>query len=255
VVLLDLVDEAATTAADADRAEAEGARTVTDGGREGSDARRAEERAAARAATDLERRAAAIRTEVGVPCEVVVASVGSDAATTVLRTARNTNCDVVAVPYETSRGSLSPFVRRLFRGDVDVVVHRSCDGRTNWKHVMVPVRKAGDVAHAMLDFASRLSSRTGRIALCHCIESEEDRRRAETMLRDLVETTSAAVETRISRADIADFLEGNAPSYDLVIMGASQDRSAASRFVSRPTFERVRELDTDVVIVDRNFRF
>ncbi|MFD1514783.1 HPP family protein [Halomarina rubra] len=258
VVLLDLVGDAAVADAEREVETTQGDDVATDGGQRGrsaDDAGRAEERAAARAATDLEARAAAIRTEVGVPCEVVVASEGPNAATTVLQTARNTNCDLIAAPYETHRGSLSPFVRELFRGEVDVLVHRSCDGRTRWKHVMVPVRKAGDVAHEMLDFAARLSGRTGRVAVCHCIESEESRRHAETMLRDLVETANAAVETRISRADIADFLAVNARSYDLVIMGASQDRSAASRFITRPTFERVRSLDTDVVIVDRNFRF
>ncbi|MWG35094.1 HPP family protein [Halomarina oriensis] len=254
VVLLDLVDEESV---DASADASDGKRTAADGGRSSTaeGTQRAEDRAVARAATDLEGRAAAIRTQVGVPCEVVVASEGQNPASTVVRTAHDTNCDLIAAPYETSRGSLSPFVRDLLRGDVDVVVHRSCDGRTRWKHVMVPVRKAGDVAHEMLDFAGRLSGHTGRVALCHCIESEESRRHAETMLRDLVETTTAAVETRISRSDITTFLEANAPSYDLVIMGASQDRSAASRFVSRPTFERVRDLDCDVVIVDRNFRF
>jgi nucleotide-binding universal stress UspA family protein len=257
VVLLDLVEEADGRGGDGERVAADGGRT--DGGPddEGSTdgAGDATERTAARAASDLEARASAIRTRVGVPCEVVVASAGSDPAATVLRTARATNCDLVAAPYETRRGALSPFVRRLFRGDVDVVVHRSYEGRTDWTEVLVPVRKAGDVAHAMLDFAGRLSGRTGRVALCHCIESEEGRRDAETMLRDLVETASAAVETRIARAAITEFLDAEARHYDLVVMGASQDRSAASRFVARPTFERVRELETDVLIVDRNFRF
>ena len=252
VVLLDLVTDEAV--AD-EESEADGGEVATDGGQRTDDADAAEQRVAARAATDLEARAAAIRTDVGVPCEVVVASEGTTPATTVVRTAHDTNCDLIATPYETAGGSLSPFVRELFRGDVDVLVHRSCDGRTRWKHVMVPVRQAGDVAHEMLDFAARLSGRTGRVAVCHCIESEERRRHAETMLRDLVETVSAAVETRISRSDIATFLETNAPSYDLVIIGASRDRSAASRFISRPTFERVEDLDTDVVVVDRNFQF
>jgi hypothetical protein len=35
-------------------------------------------------------------------------------------------------------------------------------------------------------------------------------------------------------------------------MGASTDRSRASRFVSPPTFERIQELDCDVAIVDRS---
>jgi hypothetical protein len=35
-------------------------------------------------------------------------------------------------------------------------------------------------------------------------------------------------------------------------MGASRDRSRASRLVSPPTFRRVGDLDVDVAIVDRN---
>ncbi|MFC5972529.1 HPP family protein [Halomarina salina] len=254
VVLLDLVTDEAVADAERESAERGDETVATDGGQE-SDSEDPEQRVAARAATDLEARASAIRTRVGVPCEVVVASEGANPASTILRTAHDTNCDLIAASYETEGVSLSPYIRELFRGDVDVLVHRSCDGRTRWNHVMVPVRKAGDVAHEMLDFAARLSGRTGRVAVCHCIESEESRREAETMLRDLVETVSAAVETRISRSDIAQFLESNAPSYDLVIIGASQERSAASRFISRPTFERVRDLDADVVIVDRNFKY
>jgi hypothetical protein len=46
-----------------------------------------------------------------------------------------------------------------------------------------------------------------------------------------------------------------AGSYDLVIIGASRDRSVASRFVSPPTFERIGDLDADVAILDRNFRY
>ena len=253
VVLLDLVTDEAVADAERETSAADD-ELATDGGRT-DDADDAEQRVAARAATDLEARASAIRTRVGVPCEVVVANEGANPASTTMRTAHDTNCDLIAASYETANGSLSPYIRELFRGDVDILVHRSCDGRTRWNHVMVPVRQAGDVAHEMLDFAARLAGRTGRVAVCHCIESEESRRHAETMLRDLVETVSAAVETRISRSNIATFLASNAPSYDLVIMGASQDRSAASRFISRPTFERVRDLDSDVVIVDRNFEY
>ena len=42
--------------------------------------------------------------------------------------------------------------------------------------------------------------------------------------------------------------------YDLVVVGSSGDRSTASRLVSRPTFERVDELDCDFAILDRNFK-
>ncbi len=263
VVLLDLVTETdLEDAADAPRTAAvttdsgstarpdSEAPDVADDVEDGSEIQR---RAAAAAATDLESRAARIRTKIGVPCEVVVAEAGPNPASTTLATAHETNCDLVVTPYETDSGRLSPFVRELFRGDVDVLVHRSLDG-TTWKRILVPVRKTGDVAHEMVDFATRLAGRTGRVSVCHCIDREAERRRAEQMLADIVETVDATVETRVSRSPIERFLDANADAYDLVIIGASQDRSAASRFVSRPTFERLRDLGCDVAILDRNHR-
>ncbi|MFC6834946.1 HPP family protein [Halomarina ordinaria] len=254
VVLLDLVTDADREAAEAD----DETRPATDGGRSSADAVDAASertrRAAAQAATDLEQRAARIRTHVGVPCEVMVAEAGGSPARTVLDAAHEANCDLVATPYETARDGLAPFVRDLFRGDVDVLVHRTCDERTHWKRVLVPVRQTGDVAHEMADFAARLAGPTGRVAVCHCIDDEGDRRAAEGMLADIAETVDVPVETRVARASIEAFLAANAAGYDLVIIGASRDRSAASRFVSRPTFERVPHLDCDVTILDRNHR-
>ncbi|WP_254535446.1 HPP family protein [Halomarina litorea] len=263
VVLMDLVseetiDEASRVAEG--RTDPDGEAVASDGGipsDAGGDVEtvdEAEREAAAIVADDLESRAAAIRSKVGVPCEVVVATEGANPADTVVRTAHETNCDLIAAAYETEDDHLSGFLRALFGGDVDVVVHRSSGGRQRWKRVLVPVRKAGDTAHEMVDFATRLAGRTGRVAVCHCIDSESRRRDAEGMLADIVETVSAACETRVSRQDIADFLDSNAPSYDLVIIGSSGDRTAASRFISRPTFERVQNLECDVVILDRNYR-
>ena len=72
------------------------------------------------------------------------------------------------------------------------------------------------------------------------------------MLEDLVETFEGNLETRVARAKIEDFLEENAPGYDIVFIGASRDRSAASRLISPPTFERIQDIEVDVAIVDRN---
>jgi nucleotide-binding universal stress UspA family protein len=71
------------------------------------------------------------------------------------------------------------------------------------------------------------------------------------MLANLVETFDGSFETRVSRSSIESFLAANDTHYDLVIMGASTDRSAASRFVSPPTFERIHDLECDVAIVHR----
>jgi nucleotide-binding universal stress UspA family protein len=212
----------------------------------------AEQRAASAFAQALESRAEIIRSEVGVPCEVVVVSEGKNPSRTVTQAAHETNCDLIATPYETHHSSLSPFIRELFVGDIDVVVHRSINGRTDWKRVLVFVRKAGDLAHSMLDFASRLVGSSGHLSACHCITSERQRRRAEEMLADLTETMGTACETRVSRSSVESFFATCEPEYDLVIFGASRDRSAASRFLSPPTFERIDSLSCDVVILDRN---
>ncbi|MEF8841594.1 MAG: HPP family protein [Haloarculaceae archaeon] len=50
-------------------------------------------------------------------------------------------------------------------------------------------------------------------------------------------------------------LDRVASDHDLVLVGSSADRSAASRFVSRPTFERIDDLACDVAVLDRNFRY
>jgi len=252
VVLLDVVDE--DWMAEAERARLNGGSHAR---REGADTVSAigageTTESVDRAADRLEAHAARIQTRAGVPCEVVVAVAGQSRAGTVLDAARDANCDLVAVPYQTAHGSLSPYVQDLFRGDVDVLVHRSYDGRTRWREVMVPVRGASDVAHSMIDFALRLAGRSGRVSVAHCIRSGKSRRRADAMLADLVETFEGNVETRVATASIERFLTHNAPEYDLVCIGASRDRSAASRLVSPPTFERIRELETDVAIVDRS---
>jgi len=203
---------------------------------------------------DLEQRARDIETRVGVPCQVVVAVCGPSPAGTVLRTAVEANCDLIATPYESDHGMVTSFIRELFQGDIDVLVHRSHDGRTSWKRVLVPVRSASEVAHHMLDFATRLVGKTGEVSAGTCVGNERDRRRAEENLADLVETFDGTIETRVSTTPIGKFLARHGHEYDLVMLGASQDRSAASRFISPPTFERIDgdEIQADVAIVDRH---
>ncbi|GCF13044.1 universal stress protein UspA [Haloarcula mannanilytica] len=199
----------------------------------------------------LETHAARIETRTGVSCQVVVASDDGSPAATTLRTARETNCDLIVAPYESRHGALTPYLQRLFRSENDIVVHRSRGDRTRWKQVLVPVRSVSDVAHNMVDFATRLAGRSGRVAVATCIGSGGDRRRAEEMLADLIEPYEGAFETRVPRTDIQTFLADTGPQYDLVMIGASRDRSKASRFISPPTFERLEDVETDVAIVDR----
>ena len=196
----------------------------------------------------LEAVAARLRTQVGVPCEVVVAA--GDPAPTTIDTARRTNCDLVVTPYETEGGRLSSYVRSVLGGPIDAIAHRST-GTSRWQRVFVPVSRPGDTAHAMVDFASRLAGEWGSVSVCTCIGREVERRAAESRLANIVEAFDAPIETRVSRAAVTDFIEENAQSYDLVVLGSSGERSAASRLVSPPTFERLRDVDCDVAVVDR----
>jgi hypothetical protein len=207
------------------------------------------------AVTTLEEQANAIETRVGVPCEVVVAVTGDvSRAQTVVQIAREANCDLIATPYETSHGTVTGYIRDLFGSDIDVIVHRSTGERTRWKRLLVPVRGTSGTAHNMLDFATRLAGKTGQVSVGTCISSSRERRRAEERLATLVETFEGNIETRVSQSSIEKFLGQHGREYDLVMLGASRDRSAASRFISPPTFERIDsdEIGTDVAIVDRS---
>ncbi|MEF8786129.1 MAG: HPP family protein, partial [Haloarculaceae archaeon] len=206
------------------------------------------------AVSALEARANRIETQVGVPCEVVVAAEGNDAAQTVVQTAHEASCDLIATPYETHYGTVTQFVRDLFSSDLDVVVHRSAANRTRWRRILVPVRGPSGVATSMVDFATRLAGKTGQVSVGTCISDSQKRRAAEEQLATLVETFEGNIETRVSQTQIETFLTRHDHEYDLILLGASQDRSAASRFISPPTFERIDSdaIDTDVAIVDRN---
>jgi nucleotide-binding universal stress UspA family protein len=206
------------------------------------------------AVSALEVQANRIETQAGVPCEVVVAANGGGSAQTVVQTAREANCDLVATPYETHRGTVTQFVRNLFGSDIDVLVHRSTADRTHWRRILVPVRGPGGVATSMVDFATRLAGKTGQVSVGTCISDSRERRGAEERLANLVETFEGNIETRVSQSSIETFLTRHDHEYDLILLGASQDRSAASRFISPPTFERIDNdaIATDVAIVDRN---
>jgi hypothetical protein len=227
VVLLDVADEPDATAGDVDEA-------------------------VAATAMDLEALADDIETTLDVPCQVVVAAGEGTDARTVRQTAREAGCDLVATPYETDDdGELTPFVSQLLKSQFDVLVHRSHGGDTEWRRVVVPVRRASDTAHTMIDFALRLTGADGRVSVAHCIDAESERRRADQMLADLVETTDGRIETRVARTPIERFVRRIARANDLVIVGSSGDRSRASRLVSPPTFERIDDIETDVAVVDR----
>jgi len=223
---------------------------------------RSETRAARAFAAALEERAGTIERTFGVPCQVAVAAAGDDEATTVHRVAGETGCDLVATPLDADPERLleSAFLARLFGGGTDVIAHRSAEGADEWRRVLVPVRSGGDQAHAMIDFAVRIARHSDDgadvVTLLNCIGAERERRRAEELLATLSETVDIPVETAVARRPVDEYLARHGDSYDLVVIGASRDRSAASRLVSPPTSSRldVEAIDADLAIVHRSRR-
>lgn len=242
VVLFDIVDDEDAEGQRADTAE-------SDGGTGAS----LTERAAGDAARRLESLAADLESAYDVPCEVVVAADGGPSAGLVLQTAREQNCDLIVAPYaEREDGGLSAFITGLFDSEIDVIAFRP-NGvrRRRWQNSLVAVRGAGDTARAMLDFAIRVSQSGQPVSVCTCIDTESRRRTAEATLADLVDAFPGPFETHVVTASVESYLSRTAPRYDVCFVGSSTDRSAASRFVSPPTFRKLSDLEADVAIVHR----
>jgi nucleotide-binding universal stress UspA family protein/uncharacterized membrane protein len=195
--------------------------------------------------TGLEECAAALRTEVGVPCEVAVVA-GSPVGATI-GAARDTNCDLVVLPDEVAAGEPSSYRAGVFGGPIDAIAFRSQSERRRWNRVLVLVARPGDTAHGMIDFATRVAG-SGTVSVTTCIGAESERRSAEARLERLVETATGNLETRVARSSVESFVSANAASYDLIVLGSSGGRSPASRLLSPPTAERLRGIDCDVAV-------
>lgn len=203
----------------------------------------------------FDRLASRLRDRTGVHCEVVVADerTGRPAEATI-RATRESNADLVVAPYEETRDGkpgASPFVRRLFGSDRDVIAVRTGTDERSWNRALVLVRRAGTTAHAMVDAARRLVDEDGRVSVCTCIDSEAERRAAETTCAELVEAFDGPFETRVANAPVEEFVGDNAPDYDVAFVGAGTDRTRASRALSPPTFRTVRADDCDLAVVHR----
>ncbi len=102
VVLVDIVDESAIEEAEETIAESgknQQNLVDTEAAELASEEEAVEAQAADEVADRLETQAHRIRTQMGVPCEVVVTGDGKTPAKTVVKTAREVNCDLVVTPY------------------------------------------------------------------------------------------------------------------------------------------------------------
>ncbi|TMT85457.1 HPP family protein [Haloterrigena sp. H1] len=239
VVLFDIVDET----------DAEQDADATDGQGESISVKRA----AGDVARQLESLSADLETAYDVSCEAVVAAASAQSAGLVLRTARQQNCDLVVAPYaEHESGGLSSFLKGLFDSEIDVIAfHSNGTRRRRWRNSLVAVRGAGDTARAMVDFAIRVTKPRRSVTVSTCIDDESRRRTAESTLADLVDAFSGRFETHVATASVEIYLTRVAPRYDVCFVGSSTDRSAASRFISPPTFRKLSDLEADVAIVHR----
>lgn len=121
-----------------------------------------------------------IETQVGVPCDMVVAT--GDPVSATARTVETANCDLVVTPYEEDNGHLSAYVQGIFNQPVDTISFRSETAVMNWQRILVLVVRDGDTAHGMIDFATRLAGNEGMVSVTTCISDKTERRRAETRL-------------------------------------------------------------------------
>ena len=192
----------------------------------------------------LESRAAELREATGANCQVVVAR-GSNPVAVTRETARETGCDLILAPFHGP--DEDGFVTSLFATELDVAAARV--ERERWLQVLVPIRSAGDLAHRKVDLARRIAGPAGRVTVAHCIDSESERRRAEAMCANVVEPYEGRFTTLVADADVETFLGDHAPANDLIVLGASTDRSPVSRMLSPPTYERVHTVDTDLLVV------
>jgi len=192
----------------------------------------------------LEARATELADATGASCDIVVAR-GSNPSLVTRETAKEADSDLILAPF--TGPDEDGFVTSLFASDLDVAAARV--DRRRWLQLLVPIRSAGDLAHRKVDLARRIAGPAGRVTVANCIDSEADRRRAESMCANVVDAYEGRFETLVARTDIESFLADHASANDLIVLGASTDRSPASRLLSRPTYERVQDVDTDLLVV------
>ncbi|MFW6437133.1 MAG: hypothetical protein ACOCYZ_05830 [Halococcoides sp.] len=137
--------------------------------------------------------------------------------------------------------------------------------------VLVPVYGETPTATAMLGARLAGAHDAGRVVLCGLVDGAAPpthptaaagsvdavagdlERTAERAIERLISAFDRPIETRVAVADLEAFLDASASQYDLVVVGASRDRSLPSRILSPPTYRRLAGIDTDLAIVGRNY--
>lgn len=197
----------------------------------------------------LERVRAAVAETVDVPCELAVEPGDPADASRAIEAAHTLQCDLVVTSHEGELAEPTPYLGRLFAGDVDAIGFHPTTVTTSWSRVLVLVRGPGPTARAMVDFATRIAATPERVSVAHTVEGTERRREAETMLAELVDSFESDIETRVATGPVGEFLERNAAYFDVVFIGSSTDRSVASRILTPPTFQDIETTEADIALV------
>ena len=179
-----------------------------------------------------ERLASVLRAEYDVDVEVAVIQ-PTDRVRDALSVATDTGCDLIAAPYDPADPTA---FEALFQGEVDVIGLRSTTDRTAWDDALVGIRSQNGVGRASIDFATRVAT---RVSLCHAVGEPSDRRAAKRMLDTMADAFDPSTETRVTTRPLVGFLNGATAEYDLLVVGASTDRSSVSRAVTPPTYRGI----------------
>ena len=189
----------------------------------------------------LERLASALRTGYDVDVEVAVIQ-PTDRVRDVLAVASDTGCDLIAAPYDPADPTT---FEALLQGERDVIGLHSTTDRTAWDDALVGVRSQNRLGRASIDFATRVAT---RVSLCHAVADVDDRRAAERMLDTMADAFGSSSETRVTTRPLVEFLDDATAEYDLLVVGASTDRSSVSRAVTPPTYRGI-DPECDLAVV------
>lgn len=191
----------------------------------------------------LETLASTLAEQYGVTTDVIVVEPGTSERQ-IVTTAKELNCQTIVTQYDPSNVvSLEAF----FQSDLDVIGLKTTGGRTTWRRVVVGVRSFAEFGWSLVEIAQRVGS---RVIVCHSIADENDRSTAEQMLGDLIAPFDGTFETRVTTAAPAEFFSEATRGTDLIVIGASTDRTSVSRALVPPTYYNI-DANCDIAVVHR----
>ncbi len=179
-----------------------------------------------------------IRTEISIIEEKTPKSV--------LDVAERYSCDSIISPWKDMEST-----QKLFGGKCDVLAIHGLDKTKNrrWEDSLVPVREENELSHLMVEIASRITDTVGVLKI---IDNSKELRKAEKELEELIDGFQGNFETRVRKKTdtIEKSIKKLSKGYDILIIGASTDRTTVSRIISTPLMNKlIEEMDIPIIIV------